>query len=129
MAGEGPPSTTLALAVAKVVDADVRRHDEQASVTDQAIGPSVSTQLHRLLLVGSVLALVACGYSPPTPADTARPSYHADLAACETSGDKEAHRLVMSHGGEFLTYPISIFFEEHRQVRKCMQGKGYVASR
>jgi hypothetical protein len=89
----------------------------------------MSAQLHKLLRVSPLLALVACGYSPPTPADTAKPAYHADLAACETSGDKEAHRLVMSKGGLFLTYPISIFVEEHRQVRKCMEGKGYVASR
>ena len=61
------------------------------------------------------------------------PYWHAvtqtDLAACQTSGDKEAHRLVMSKGGLFFTYPISIYVEEHLQIRKCMDGKGYVASR
>ncbi len=76
-----------------------------------------------------MLAVAACAYTPPNPADTAKPTYQSDLAACRTSGDKEAHRLVMSQGGLFLTYPISTWIEEHRQIRKCMDGKGYVASR
>ena len=81
----------------------------------------------RLLLMGPLLAVAACGgYSP---ADTAKPNYAADLAACQTAGDKEAHRLVMSRGGLFLTYPISLPIQEHLQARKCMDGKGYAANR
>ena len=64
----------------------------------------------------------------PIAADTARPSYQSDLAVCRDSGDKEAHRLVMSQGGLFLSYPISIFVEQHREVRKCMDGKGYTGN-
>ena len=79
------------------------------------------------LFVGPLLAGAACAYTPPNPADAARPSYAADLAACETAGDKEAHRLVMSQGGLFLTYPISLPIEEHLQVGKCMDRKGYAA--
>lgn len=75
------------------------------------------------------LLVAGCAYAPPNSADRARPSYAADLAACQTSGDKEAHRLVMSLGGLFLTYPISLLIVEHRQTRKCMDGKGYAASR
>lgn len=86
-------------------------------------------RIPRLLRAGPLLVVVACSYSPPNAADTTRPAYQSDLAACRTSGDKEAHRLVMSEGGLFLTYPISIFVEEHIQLRKCMSGKGYVASR
>jgi hypothetical protein len=82
-----------------------------------------------LLRIAPLLAVAGCGYSPPNPADAARPTYGSDLAACHDSGDKEAHRLVMSQGGYFLTYPISTFIQEHIQVRKCMVGKGYVASR
>lgn len=88
--------------------------------------------LHRVvgwLLTGSLLALAACGYAAPNAADAARPSYAADLAACQTAGDKEAHRLVMSKGGLFLTYPISLPIEQSVQTRKCMDGKGYAASR
>ena len=88
--------------------------------------------LHRivgLLLMGPLLALAACGYTPPNAADAARPSYAADLAACQTAGDKEAHRLVMSRGGLFLTYPISLPIEQSLQTRKCMDAKGYAASR
>jgi hypothetical protein len=83
----------------------------------------------RLLRISPLLVVAACGYSPPNSSDAAKPTYKSDLAACQTSGDKEAHRLVMSKGALFLTYPISIFVEEHREVHKCMDGKGYVASR
>ena len=86
-------------------------------------------RIRTMLRISPLLAVVACGYSPPNAADTAKPTYHSDLAACQTSGDKEAHRLVMNTGALFFTYPISIFVEEHRQVHKCMDGKGYVASR
>ncbi len=72
--------------------------------------------------------LIACGYTPPNSADTAKPTYRSDLSACETSGDKEAHRLVMSSGLLFLTYPISLPIEESRQVRTCMEKKGYAAN-
>ena len=75
------------------------------------------------------LLVAGCAYAPPNAADRARPSYAADLAACQTAGDKEAHRLVMSRGSLFLTYPISLPIEELRQTRKCMAGKGYAASR
>jgi hypothetical protein len=74
-----------------------------------------------------LLAAAACAYSPPNPADTARPGYQADLAACQAEGDTEAHRLVMSRGGLFLAYPISLPIEEARQTRKCMDRKGYAA--
>ena len=73
------------------------------------------------------MGVTACAYSPPNPADTAKTAYQSDLAACQTSGDKEAHRLVMSRGALFLTYPISLPVEEWRQTRKCMDGKGYAA--
>ncbi len=89
----------------------------------------MSRRVPRLLLVGPLLAVAACGYTPPNAADRARPSYAADLAACQTAGDKEAHRLVMSRGGLFLTYPISLPIEEQLQTRKCMDGKGYAAAR
>jgi hypothetical protein len=82
-----------------------------------------------LRLCPLALALAACGYTPPNAADVGRPGYQSDLAACQDSGDKEAHRLVMSQGGYFLTYPVSTWMLDRREVRKCMQGKGYLASR
>jgi hypothetical protein len=80
------------------------------------------------LRITPVLVLAACAYAPPNQADTARPSYHSDLAACQDSGDKEAHRLVMSQGGYFLTYPISTWMLDRREVRKCMTAKGYASN-
>jgi hypothetical protein len=89
----------------------------------------MSVRIPSLLRFSPLLAVAACAYAPPNAADTARPGYQSDLTACQDSGDKEAHHLVMNQGGYFLTYPISIFVQEHIQVRKCMAGKGYVASR
>jgi hypothetical protein len=85
-------------------------------------------QLPRCLLISPLLAVAACGYAPANPADTAKPTYQSDLAACQTSADKEAHRLVMSRGGLFLTYPVSLPIERTRQTRNCMDGKGYADS-
>jgi hypothetical protein len=73
-----------------------------------------------LLRFSPLLAVAACAYAPPNSADTARPSYQTDLAACQESGDKEAHRLVMSQGGYILTDPISTWMLDRREVRKCM---------
>jgi hypothetical protein len=84
-------------------------------------------RVRRLLQLSPLLLVVSCGYSP-NAVDARRPTYQADLAACQQSGDKEAHRLVMSKGELFLTYPISIFVQEHIQVHKCMDGKGYIAA-
>jgi hypothetical protein len=82
----------------------------------------------RLGIAGSLaLGLFACSYQPPNPADTARPTYQSDLDACLISGNKEAHRLVMSYGYLFMTYPLSFPIEGSVQVRKCMQAKGYAA--
>ncbi len=85
--------------------------------------------VRHLVLIGALLAVTACGYSPTDPADTAKPNYQADLAACKVAGDKEAQRLVMSCGGALLTYPISLPIEEGQQTRKCMEAKGYSVSR
>ena len=76
-------------------------------------------------MVGVMLAVAACGLAPPDPTDAGRPGYGADLAACQTSGHAEAHRLVMSKGELFLLYPISMHYLERSQVRKCLEGKNY----
>ena len=89
---------------------------------------AVTKRMPGWLPVSLLLFVAGCSYAPPNAADTARPGYQSDLAACRESGDKEAHRLVMSQGGLFLSYPISIFVEQHLQLGKCMRGKGYVAS-
>jgi hypothetical protein len=83
----------------------------------------------RCLIAVPLLAVAACGYTPPNAADANRPTYQSDLAACQASGDKEAHRLVMTKGGLFLTYPISLPIEERRQTSKCMEMKGYAANK
>jgi hypothetical protein len=75
-----------------------------------------------------LVLLAACSYAPPNRADLTRPTYQADLDACQTSGNKEAHQLVTANGSLWLSYPISLPIEERRQVHKCMEGKGNVPS-
>jgi hypothetical protein len=74
------------------------------------------------------LALAACSYEPPNAADSAKPTYQADLIDCRAFGVTEGHRLAVAYGGLFLSYPISLPIVEWRQMRKCMARRGYVAS-
>lgn len=85
--------------------------------------------MRRWIVCGGIVSvtLAGCGYAPPNAADATRPTYRSDLAACREAGDKEAHHLVMSRGGLFITYPISLPIVESIQTRKCMDGKGYAA--
>ena len=89
----------------------------------------MSGRMRRFLLILPLLGVAACSDTPANPADAAKPTYQADLAACRTAGDKEAHRLVMSRGGLFLTYPISLPIEQWHQTHVCMDKKGYAANR
>jgi hypothetical protein len=79
----------------------------------------------RLLWFAPLLALAACAYTPADPAEAGRPAYRADLAACEQSASQEAHRRVLARGELFLTYPISLPILKRRELRKCMEAKGY----
>jgi len=97
-------------------------------VTPRVRATSARDELLIALLPICLLALAGCSYSPPNQADLNRPTYQSDLAACEDAGDKEAHRRVMASGNLWLSYPISLPIEERRQVRKCMEAKGYAAS-
>jgi hypothetical protein len=78
-----------------------------------------------------VLALLAgglagCGdYDPPVTADHDSAGYQADLAACQTSGDAAADRLAKATFPMFVSYPISLPFEQRVQISRCMAAKGY----
>lgn len=69
--------------------------------------------------------LTGCAYDPGMRDDHPAQQYHADLAACRESGDKEAHRRVMARGLLFMTYPVSLPIVRRIQIRACMEGKGY----
>jgi hypothetical protein len=84
------------------------------------------SKVQTLLLIYA-LSMPACSYSPPNAADLNRPSYRTDLAACRETANKAAHHLATSLGGYFLTYPVSLPVLKHREMRKCMQGKGYIS--
>jgi hypothetical protein len=79
----------------------------------------------RFLWSAPLLALAACAYAPADPAEAARPAYRSDLAACEQSASQEAHRQVAARGELFLSYPISLPVLKRRELRKCMEAKGY----
>jgi hypothetical protein len=70
--------------------------------------------------------LAGCGdYDPPVAADHDAAHYQADLAACQTSGDAAADRLAKATFPMFVSYPISLPFEQRVQISRCMAAKGY----
>jgi hypothetical protein len=69
----------------------------------------------------------ACSYSPPNAGDLSRPSYQADLAACQEAADKEAHHRVIAYGENWFAYPVSLLVLKHNEMNKCMEGKGYIS--
>jgi hypothetical protein len=79
----------------------------------------------KLLLI-LAFGMSACSYSPPNASDLNRPGYQADLAACHEAADTEAHHQVIAYGEYWFTYPVSLFVLKHREMNKCMQGKGYI---
>jgi hypothetical protein len=80
----------------------------------------------KLLLI-CAFGMSACSYSPPNAGDLNRPSYQADLAACQETADKAAHHQVIAYGEDWFIYPISLLVLKHREMNKCMQGKGYIS--
>jgi hypothetical protein len=73
------------------------------------------------------LAILVSGcstYEPPL-AGYRSDKYKADLAACQASGDQEAHHQVMSRFPLFLAYPVSLPLEQRHRITDCMHGKGY----
>jgi hypothetical protein len=79
------------------------------------------------LLLICAFGMSACSNSPPNAGDLNRPSYQADLAACQETADKAAHHHVIAYGEDWFTYPVSLLVLRHREMNKCMQGKGYVS--
>ena len=81
----------------------------------------------RYLWCVPLLGIAGCGYTPADPAETARPTYRADLAACEKSADQEAHRRVAARGELFLTYPISLPVVEGANPASAWTGRDTAA--
>jgi hypothetical protein len=81
---------------------------------------------HSLLPALALAALAGCSdYVPPAANAGASPHYAGDLAACQTSGNEEAHRRVMSRFPLWASYPVSLPLEQRHRIADCMTGKGY----
>jgi hypothetical protein len=80
----------------------------------------------RWAAAGALALLAGCGdYDPPVAADHDSAAYQADLAGCQTSGDAAADRLAKATFPMFVSYPISLPFEQRVQISRCMAAKGY----
>ncbi len=71
------------------------------------------------------LALAGCSDYTPSVAGDHAGAYNTDLAACQESGNKQAHHNVMSSFPYFATYPLALVWQQRKQITACMQGKGY----
>lgn len=85
--------------------------------------------MRTMLALPVVLVLASCAaYDPPMRADHASAQYRADLATCQKDGTAAADKRSKAYGYLFLSYPVSYPFVRRDEIRKCMQGKGYVLS-
>ena len=81
----------------------------------------------RLLLLGLV-PFGACAYDPPMRADHGSAPYQTDLRTCRKDGTAAADKRTKAYGYLFLSYPVSYPIVRRQEIRKCMQGKGYVVA-
>jgi hypothetical protein len=89
-------------------------------------GASLPAGSGRWAAAAALALLAGCGdYDPPVAADHDSAGYQADLAACQTSGDAAADRLAKATFPMFVSYPISLPFEQRVQISRCMAAKGY----
>jgi hypothetical protein len=79
----------------------------------------------RCLALAALLGLAACAYDPPMRADHAAPAYRADLKACRASGSRQANLVVSRRFPIWVAYPFTYPPEARRQIRACMEAKGY----
>lgn len=73
----------------------------------------------------AAVLLAGCAYDPGLRGSHPEQAYRADLIVCRQTGSREAHRLVLSRGMLFLTYPVSLPITRRIEIRRCLSGKGY----
>jgi hypothetical protein len=76
------------------------------------------------LLLGGLL-LSGCGYSPPARTDVSRPTYKADVEACESAVPSEVNKRNAKTGLAWFASPFTRWSQIDEGVNACMAGKGY----
>ncbi len=69
--------------------------------------------------------LAGCGYDPPVKADHSSEKYQADLLKCWKQVEIPAERIANATVGSSLQSIFKSDEPERRDMRTCMQGKGY----
>jgi hypothetical protein len=81
--------------------------------------------VRRHLILVAALAVGACAYDPPLKADHDSAKYKSDLAKCQ----KQAAKTAAYTSGATPQAAIGSLFTssepEHKEIRTCMQGRGY----
>ena len=72
-----------------------------------------------------MLPLAACAYDPGLRDGHADAAYAADLKACQAAAPAAADKQVKRRFYTFVTYPGSDWIAERRDVRQCLEGRGY----
>ena len=71
------------------------------------------------------LLLAGCGYEPPASVDQSKPSYHADLDACEDSAAADVSKQNAKTFRSWLLSPVRRWGQVDAATESCMAGKGY----
>ena len=72
-----------------------------------------------------LLPLAACAYDPGLRDGRTDSAYATDLKACQASAPDAADKQVKKRFYSFVSYPVSEWLVERRDVRQCLEGKGY----
>ena len=80
-----------------------------------------------MVLIGVLVATGCAGYEPRV-VDRTRPSYQADIEACQDSGPAAVNARNAKTGFAWFTSPFRRTFQIRSAIRDCMQNKGYTIS-
>lgn len=80
-----------------------------------------------LLSLTMAAALAGCAYEPPV-ADRSRPSYAADLQACQDSVPAAVNTQNAKTGLAWFSSPFRRSFQIRDGMRGCMAAKGYAVT-
>ena len=80
-------------------------------------------------LVATLLALAACGYTPPPRADTSSPAYQTAIDACQDTVSSAVNKQNAKTGLAWLASPVRRWSQIGDGVSACMAQKGYGRTR
>ncbi len=79
----------------------------------------------RCFVLMAVLAAGACAYDPPVKADHDSVKYKSDLAKCQKQAAKTAAYTSGATPSAAILAQFSSSEPEHKEIRTCMQARGY----